>query len=182
MDGANDPDARAQNVVVANNTADNAAFGVSPGSEGVIFSGNTVTGDLPVAYNASATDPASPNYAARTLRDITFEGNAYNSTSQWTRCFGITGTVPTGQIALTGNTFTAPKFETGANQSAAVYVEAADLSGFSAISGNQWQKPVATVWVKDAVFYVFPKWSDPSGYLTAAQWAALPQVKSDIVR
>jgi hypothetical protein len=178
-DGTHDPDARAQNSWIEGNTVTGSIIAINPGVEGVMVFGNTITGtgigtDLGILINA--TDNASPVYVARMVKNATISGNKFSTTSTSANFIKVNGTIPAVQVALTNNTMNAANFTTGADGSAAVYVGAADLSAFASISGNHWPLPQKTTWVAGAAMYVWPIWSDPKGYLTPAQWNALPQV------
>ncbi len=184
-DGAHDPTASATWAVVKNNQVNNTLIQVLPGANHVAIEDNIVHNDGGNAFNINAQDLTTDSsgnwlYPNRNIADIEIFSNTAIDNQPFGNFIMVNYHANAGQISLTNNLFVDPVFETGAYQSAPVYVQDADLSAFSTISHNVWPTPVATLWVPGAEFYVAPSWGLASGYLTAAQWAKMPQVNGDV--
>jgi hypothetical protein len=120
-------------------------------------------------YSADTTDPLA------VLQDITITHNTglnYGTTGQFLE---ITGNDTSGDVTLTGNLYYAPSV-VAANLSCAVYIHEADLRAFNLIDGNIWDLSPANGMVSYIAGSAFP-----NGYLTADQWNAMAQVRTDLI-
>jgi hypothetical protein len=73
-------------------------------------------------------------------------------------------------INLINNLYIAPKLVVGDTSSGGVLVFDNDLSSFNKITGNVWPVPTATKYAEGGYMYVWPTWSNSSGYKTPTEW------------
>jgi hypothetical protein len=184
-DGTHDPNAQAQWIVVKNNEVHGSIIQIGAASNHVAIDNNVIWDIGGTGININSQDlttlpDGSLAYPNRNVTDLNIFSNTVISTAPFANFVTLRGHANAGQINLYSNLFIDPNFTTGADQSAAVYVEDNDLSAFAKISGNIWPTVVAATWIQNAEFYVAPQWGLANGYLTAAQWAARPQVSGDV--
>jgi PKD repeat protein len=78
---------------------------------------------------------------------------------------------------MVDNLYVAPELQAITYRASSLYITGDDLGDFSLISHNIWAD-APTSW--GGYNYVNASWYNPSSYLTAAQWNALPQVDDDL--
>ncbi len=184
VDGSKDPHGEARNVVVEHNNLINGNINIHPGAHDVAIRDNTIRLDLFPTIIVTATDDTKlpdgrPVYPDRNISNIQILRNTATNESRDGIFLMLHPGAPAGTVTLKGNTYIARNWTTGDNQDAAVFVMGNDLTSFAEISNNIWPAPRGRN--PTLVFYVFPKWYDPAGYLTADQWAKFPQVNGDKV-
>ncbi|HSU66184.1 MAG TPA: hypothetical protein VLJ39_04915, partial [Tepidisphaeraceae bacterium] len=113
------------------------------------------------------------------LTDVTITGNTGVSTGTNGQFLQVTGQMAPGTITLTQNLFIAPNLQLGWSSSAAVLVQAPDLSGFAQIADNIWPAPVTTTQGVAGVVNYVAGYASPTNYLTPAQWDAQNGVDND---
>jgi hypothetical protein len=82
-------------------------------------------------------------------------------------------------ISVVNNLYIAPHLLTGAGGAAPVFVYDSDLSSFDKITNNVWAMPTINQYAEGGINYVWPVWSNPSGYKTPAEWNAMNVVGTD---
>src|SRR5215217_3880999 len=82
-------------------------------------------------------------------------------------------------LVVVNNLYLAKNLVTGTSGSASVYVEESNLSSFTKITNNVWALATALKYAEGGMNYMWPDWSDSSGYKTAAEWNAYGQVGTD---
>jgi len=174
-DGLSDRNARWSQAVIEENQIDGQIH-VHHGASEVTIRNNTIRANSRVAISIEGDN----TQFARSTRDTRIEGNVVRNADAHGNLLRV-GPGATG-IKLIGNRYDAPNLETGAWASALVYVDGIDLSAFDEIRDNTWPATVKTLpFARGGVFYVWPTWADPKGYITLAQWNAMPKVADDRV-
>ncbi len=82
-------------------------------------------------------------------------------------------------VTLANNLYVAPKLITGSMASGSVNVEDSGLSSFTFIGNNVWADAKATIWAQNGQNYVWPSWSNASGYRDAREWNNFGVVGND---
>ncbi len=172
-DGLKFKEQRAKTFVVESNTFNSAPFEVQHGISDVMIRNNT----FGVDDNRSIVLDGYNSEFGRGISDVTIRDNVARNAGK-TGGFLLVG-AGVKEISLIGNRYVAPKLQSGASQTANVYVADKDLSGFASISDNTWSIGNPTRYANGGVMYVWPKWSDPAGYIDPNRWNALPAVKND---
>lgn len=177
-DGAHDQatrNSRTRFVVVENNKVNNAPIVIDTGIMHAIVRNNLVHQQSGATIIVHGTDRSIPG---RTVEDVRVLNNTGIIDGK-TQAFLAAWSAP-ASLTLDNNLLVAPNLQTGGDQTAAVYVQAKDLSGFAEIANNIWCLAKTAPYAHGGINYVWPKWADPQGYLTPDQWAQLPQVKGDL--
>ncbi len=173
------PDVRLQWAVAEGNTIDNAlhaedaALRIKAGTEHVMLRNNILLAPSQSAIQIAGYDPVMD----RTNIDI----RIYNNTAINGSLDGQFLNVGPGteQLRVINNLYAAPNLISGVNHTSNVYVEDSGLSGFSEIASNLWSIPAAFAWVPEGYHYVWPYWSDPSGYRSPEEWDGFFQVHDE---
>lgn len=178
-DGVSTPNLRISNVVIDGNTFNNANLAVTGGSDHVTIRNNLINRNYAEAILVNPTDTYTVNgkqiYAGRTITSLTIANNTYSSTGTSGNFLLVKTMGTAGQITLDNNVVVAPNYIPGANGTAAVYIAADAATAkaqFKEISGNVWSTEKPNSYAEGGYFYVWPTWSDKSGYLTPAEWAS----------
>jgi hypothetical protein len=172
-DGLKFKEQRAKTFVVESNTFNSAPFEVQHGISNVMIRDNTFVVD----DNRSIILDGYNSEFGRGISKVIIRDNVARNAGK-TGGFLLVG-AGVKDVWLIGNRYDAPKLAPGASQTANVYVADKDLSGFASISGNTWSIGNPTRYAGGGVMYVWPKWSDPAGYIDPRRWNALPVVKND---
>jgi PKD repeat protein len=164
-------------VVIDGNTIHNAQVYIAGAVHHAVVRNNVLDLEGSAQVVINPIDPAG--YASRYMSDITVTQNTGINPTLAGNFLEVRGAARPGTITLTNNLYSAPDLVTGANMSAAVLVDAADLSGFQVISGNVW--PAGGTQANGGVNYVWGTWFGP-GWQTADQWNAQSVVHNDTFR
>jgi hypothetical protein len=114
----------------------------------------------------------------RTSCDVRVLNNTVVNLAPSGRCVSLG---PGTEGVVVANTMdVAPFRETGSQGTAGAFVLDADL-GSSVFAHNLWAEPLVVGW-GGGWHYLWPWWSDPEGYRSPEEWAALPQVSGDRYR
>lgn len=161
-------------TVVEGNDVENAVIEAHTGATGIVIRNNIIhppTGNyglMVVGYNSEYQ---------RSVQDVRILNNTVISDDQWGGLLNVTGSVK--GITLDNNLFVDPNYQTGAYQSALVYVTGSDLSSFTQVKGNVYQVPKPLTYANGGYFYVWSNWADARGYLTPQEWDAYSQVSGE---
>jgi len=164
---------RSRVYVVENNLFRNGTLGVQHGLSDVTIRNNRFEVE---GIRCIEVDGADAIYA-RQCDNVTIENNTATNPGRRGGFLTVGGTV--GGIRLVGNTYTAPNLTTGSYETACVYVNDRTNNSFTTITRNTWTTGKPLPFANGGVMYVWPKWSDPRGYLTPAAWNALPNVTEE---
>jgi PKD repeat protein len=151
----------------------NANYEVFAGAEHLMIKNNVIKSDGGTCISIAEYDP-NMNRKALDIRIINNTGICQSTQGRFLAT--KSGSNP---ILVANNLYAAPNMETGAYQTASVFVEANSLSDFSAIQNNVWALPADYLWIDDAVNYQWPYWAHASGYKTPGQWESASQVVDD---
>ena len=142
------------------------------GAQHVDFRFNTLRVDNSHAIQVDAYDPDFD----RAVVDLTIHGNLVvnqGTTGKFAWIFeGTQG------LELTGNTYAAVSLQAGAYHTAAILIEAPDLSGFSVIDANTWPAPTAGGWTQGGNVFLGTVYDQP-GFLDPAEWNGEAKVGTD---
>jgi hypothetical protein len=161
-------------VVIDGNTIHNAQVYLAGAVHHAMVRNNVLDMQASAEVVVNPVDPAG--YASRYMSDITVTQNTGINMGTAGNFLEVRGVARPGTITLTNNLYSAPNLVTGANMSAAVLVDAPDLSGFQLINGNVW--PAGGDHANGGVNYVLGTWFG-SGWQTADQWNAQSAVHND---
>jgi len=170
--GLDDKAARFNWIVIENNTI-NSQFVFLMGSQHIMFRNNVVNANNTWGLEAEGYD----TQYARGVVDLTIANNTVVNSGTQGNFLHVDG--PVDGISLVNNLYVAPKLITGSNGSAPVFVFDSDLSSFSTISGNVWPAPTILQYANGGINYVWPTWSNTSGYKSPAAWNAYGVVGTD---
>jgi PKD repeat protein len=170
-DGMAIKDARFRYGVIDGNTFD-TKLAVDHGAERIMVRNNIInsrdTAILVEGYNSSY---------GRTTNDVTIVNNTvvnYEDSGRFV-------TVEDGAkgVTLANNLYVAPNLFAGAGATASVYVEDSGLGSFKFIGNNVWANAKSNLWAEGGQNYVWPSWSNSSGYRSASEWNGLSGVATD---
>jgi hypothetical protein len=174
---AQDPDyktVRTQWVVFEDNHLYNTGIGIVHGAEHVMIRNNVVERNGGVAFSVEGYDSAYE----RTASDVQIIGNtATNNSTQGNFLKTWAGNK---YLVVKNNVYVAPNLQTGAYNTAAMYVLAGNLNGFSEISGNIWPTVNALAYANGGTHYLWASWSNSEGYKDGKEWEAYSQVQNDV--
>jgi hypothetical protein len=171
-DGLGDKGARMQYVVAENNRVTGMTL-VEHGAEHVMLRNNIFYRDNTTAIDVSAYDYTY----GRGVVDLTLANNTVVNNGSIGNFLRLEG--PAQSISLVNNLYLAPNLYTGANGSAPVFVLQNDLSSFRTIHNNVWPNPNKAVYAEGGINYIWPSWSNATGYRTEAEWDSFGQVYSE---
>jgi PKD repeat protein len=156
--------------VIADNQLTETMIYVQSGTHHAMIEGNVVTNSAKQAFVFSGVDGQG-----RTSQDITLLNNTAIDTGTQGNFLRVWGHVD--GIVMKNNLWVAPNITPGSYATAAVYLNEANLSSFTEISGNIWPAPATTGgYAHGGMMYV----STPgNGYVTPDQWNALNGVQGD---
>jgi hypothetical protein len=117
----------------------------------------------------------------RQIMDVTIEDNTGVVTGALGTFLDILGDSPAGALSVKNNLFSAPDLVPGVNMAASVFIAGNSPAAVALFSHNIWAAPSPQYTEgPGAVNYIAPSGVlAASGYLTAAQWNALPNVQDD---
>jgi len=117
---------------------------------------------------------ASMNRSANNIKVL---NNTYKNSNSTVRFMDV------GQgasnVVVANNLVVAPAMVTWYSGSGNMWVQDSGLASFTNITRNVWAIPASTPDIPGARHYVWPYWSNASGYRTESQWEAFSQVVSD---
>ncbi len=117
------------------------------------------------------------SYNKPEITDIRIDHNTLIDDSTYCKFLQVDGAV--SGVSVTNNLMIAPNILWKGDSSGAVYVMAADLSGFTQISDNVWPLMPATS-RQAGDNYLHPTWGYvPGGFVPNATWDKLPQVQNE---
>lgn len=156
--------------VIADNQLTDTMVYVQSGTHHAMIEGNVITNSAKQAFVFSGVDSQG-----RMSQDITLLNNTAIDTGTQGNFLRVWGHVD--GIVMKNNLWVAPNIAPGGYSTAAVYLNEANLSSFTQISGNVWPAPTSTGgYAQGGMMYV----STPgNGYVTPAQWNAFSQVQGD---
>jgi hypothetical protein len=82
-------------------------------------------------------------------------------------------------ISVMNNLYVGPNIKTGQNTAAPIFVSSSDLSSFTKITNNVWAVGGILNYAQGGINYVWPMWSNSTGYRTPSEWNNMPQVGTD---
>src|SRR5688572_3787762 len=171
-DGLNQMESRWLWAIWENNVFHDETFMVESGTEHLDFRYNVLDFDNDWSMQIEGYDSTYN----RTSRDITIHGNvAINKGTQGQFLHTWAGIA---DVSVTDNIYIAPNLQFGPYQSAVMVVQAANLNGFTTISGNLWPANNTDGWAQRGVHYV-GSGNVQSGYMDQAEWLAFAVVGDD---
>ena len=170
-DGMNDKGARFRYGVIDGNTF-NTKVAIDHGAERIMFRNNVInSGDTAILVEGH-----NGSYG-RTTNDVTIVNNTVINKGDTGRFISVeSGAVG---VTLANNLYVAPNLTTGSGASASVYVADSDLSSFKFIGNNVWANAKANLWAQGGQNYVWPSWSNASGYRSGGEWNSMSVVGND---
>ncbi len=170
-DGMDDKGARFRYGVIDGNTF-NTRVAIDHGAERIMFRNNVInSGDTAILIEGH-----NGSYG-RTTNDVTIVNNTVINNRDTGRFISVeSGAVG---VTLANNLYAAPNLTTGSGASASVYVADNDLSSFKFIGNNVWANAKANLWAQGGQVYVWPSWSNASGYRTGSEWNGMSAVGTD---
>lgn len=174
-DGAGDRQARFSNARVQDNVQLEGTFFLQHGANHVTLTRNTIFRDDTQAIEIVGWD----NTYGRGDSDIVIDHNvAVNNGPLGRGNFLLVSSAAEG-ITLTDNVYVAPYLAPGGWGTAAVWVNAADLSMFRRIDGNTWPSGIrANSYAQGGVNFVDTTYSS-AGHKDMSEWNLLAQVGDD---
>jgi hypothetical protein len=170
-DGMNDKGARFRYGVFDGNTFD-TKVAIDHGAERIMFRNNVIKS----GETAILIEGRNSSYD-RTTNDVAIVNNTVINNNDTGRFISVEeGAVG---VTLANNLYVAPNLTTGSGASASVYVHGDDLSSFKSIGNNVWAKAESNLWAQGGQNYVWPSWSNASGYRDAGEWNGMSQVGTD---
>jgi hypothetical protein len=170
-DGMNDKGARFRYGVFDGNTFD-TKVAIDHGAERIMFRNNIITS----AETAILVEGRNGSYG-RTTNDIAIVNNTVVNNQDTGRFISVEeGAVG---VILTNNLYVAPNLTTGSGASASVYVHDGDLSSFKFIGNNVWANAKSSLWAQGGQNYIWPSWSNQSGYRDGGEWNGMSVVGTD---
>ncbi|MGB7158062.1 MAG: PKD domain-containing protein [Tepidisphaeraceae bacterium] len=171
-DGMSDKSARFRYGVFDSNVFD-TKFAVDHGAEYIMVRNNVLkSGDT-----AILVEGYDSTYG-RTTNDVTIVNNTVINNNSTGRFISVEDGA--NGVSLANNLYIAPNLTTGSGATASVYVHASDLSSFDFISNNVWANASATLWAQGGQNYVWPSWSNQSGYKSDSEWNGMSGVGTDV--
>jgi hypothetical protein len=173
-DGLSEKGSRFHNSVFENNIIQRSKFIVLHGANNTMFRNNIIKvldndwGVEVQGYNAEYG--RGVNNVAVLNNTVVNNGTAGN--------FLRVGGAASG-ISVANNLYLAPNLITGTSGAAPVFVYDDNLSSFTKISNNVWPMPSITKYAEGGINYVWPNWSNATGYKTPAEWNSISQVGTD---
>ena len=160
------------NSVIQNNQVYNVPITVYPGSHDISIRNNVIHRDSSIMIDVTGQD--SDGRQSSDIRIINNTGVNNGSAGIFLKVENhVNG------ITLDNNLLDQPNLAVGGYTTAPVYVVESSLSSFTTITGNVWQAPrTSYAFAKGGINFVGTAYLS-SGYLTASQWNALPQVGTD---
>ncbi|MEM7228596.1 MAG: PKD domain-containing protein, partial [Planctomycetota bacterium] len=143
------------------------------GAEHIVVRNNVIEGNGTPCVAMSGTQSST----GRTTRDVRILNNTGTNTSTLGRFLSVGS--GSDDLVLQNNLYVSPNLRTGASQTAIVYVLANSLNGFDDIRRNVWAIPDDFLWIDDGYHYVWPNWSNASGYKSPAQWESYGVVSNE---
>jgi hypothetical protein len=144
---------------------------IEPGASNVLVEGNVSYLDGNTEYYVNGYDTTNN----RGVVNAIITGNTVINSGPTGDFLSMDG--PASEITLTNNLYVAPNLVFGDNGAGGVYVETADLSSFSLISGNIWPVNNSSSQVDGDENFVGPAWLD--SYVSATTWNSFSQVQGD---
>jgi len=170
--GLNDIGARIRWTVFDGNVID-SKFKFLHGSEHTMFRNNVIRENNNTAIEI---DGYSTTYKRGTV-DVNIINNTAINTGANGKFLNVLGDVD--GIALVNNLYLAPNLKTGGNGSGVVFVFDSDLHSFTRITGNVWPVVSPDAYAQGGYFYVWPYFSNQSGYKTPSEWDAYGVVSNE---
>jgi hypothetical protein len=171
-DGLSDTAGRFRYGVLDGNVLDTKMF-VDHGAEHIMVRNNVVKS----ADTALLIEGYNSQYS-RTTVDVAILNNTFINTASTGRAVMVEKDA--SSVTLVNNLYVASNLTTGSGQSASVYVEDSDLSEFKLIDNNVWANASATLWAQNGQNYVYPSWSNQSGYKDSSEWNGMSPVGTDV--
>jgi hypothetical protein len=158
--------------VVQNNKVINTAINVYAGAHDISIRNNIIWRNGSAAINVEGQDGLG-----RQSADIRILNNTGINTGTQGQFLMVQN--HTDGILLENNLFDAPNLAVGANSTAPVFVDEANLSSFTYINGNVWQIPGTFYAFADGGINYVGEVYTSTGYLTQAEWNAQSEVGTD---
>jgi hypothetical protein len=172
QDGLAEKGARLNYTVLENNTF-NSEFFFLHGLNHTIFRNNV----MKVDNNAALEVDAYSNEYNRGVVDLTIVNNTVINKGSKGNFIRVLGDADS--LNLVNNLYLAPNLSVGTSGSAPVFVYWKDISMFDKITNNVWASPSIDKYAEGGINYVWPNWSNATGYKTPAEWEAYGQVGKD---
>jgi hypothetical protein len=186
-------------VYVVNNILSDSTVAISPSpgqtvdqtANWIVFDGNTINNAQLVidevghhvmvrnnVLNITATGqiaitPSGTTVPGALITDITISHNTGINTGQDGEFINVMTEPAPGSITIDHNVYCAANIRFGYGWDSAVWINAPDMKGFAAITGNIWPMP-NKVQTPNVV-----NWYKPQGWLTPQQWGSLPGVSDE---
>lgn len=171
-DGLRDKGGRFRYGVFDGNTF-NTKFGVDHGAERIMFRNNIINSSGDSAIRVEGRN----SQFGRTTNDVTIVNNTVVNKDSSGRFIQVEkGAVG---VTLANNLYVASKLTTGQRQAASVYVEDSGLASFKFIGNNVWAKANPLKYAQGGQNYVWPGWSNSSGYKDPGEWNRYGVVSTD---
>jgi PKD repeat protein len=161
-------------AVVESNRLAGESMIVRHGSAHVRLSSNLIQRDAAPAIDVWGYDGAMD----RTCSDVRVLHNTIINLAPSGR--GVSIGLDTAAVVVANNMYLAPHLETGSQGTANAFVADDSLDG-ACFAGNLWAEPAVVGW-GNGWHYLWPYWSDPVGYRTPEEWAALPGTQGERYR
>jgi hypothetical protein len=168
-------------IVYDGNTINNGQLSVNYVAHHVMLRNNilniTGTGQIPIVPSGGTT------IAGALLTDLTISYNTGINTGQDGAFITVFGEPAPSSITIDHNVYSAAGVRFGYGWDAAVWINAADMNGFTAISNNIWPAPNTRQTPNVVNWFSGTTQATPTnpagGYVTPQQWASLPHVSGD---
>jgi len=159
------------NVVVNNN------FLMQPGAHDLMYRNNVIQADGNTGFTINGQETSGGfNWQ---VQNVWIQNNTVTESGQWGGFLTISNGEATG-VHVVNNLFVDPTFETGYGE-AFITDNNNDMNSFAEISNNVWSVPSqVSSFAQGGYFFVGSNSSDPSGWLTPAQWEATGVPKGDV--
>jgi hypothetical protein len=160
-------------AVFENNTIADGPLIVEHGTDRVMVRNNVFDADSSFAieiegYNSSYN---------RGVSDVRIVNNTATNSGSKGNFLKVQGDVD--GIQLVNNLYLAPNLYTGSSATSPVLVFDSNLNSFDRIANNVWGNPSKSSYAEGGINYVYPYWSNRSGYRTPSEWNAFSQVGTD---
>lgn len=170
-DGLRDKSARFRYGVLDGNTVNTKVY-IDHGAERIMFRNNVINSGETGIY----VEGRNSSYG-RTTSDVAVLNNTVVNKASTGRFISVEKDAI--GVILANNLYVAPNLTTGSGASASVYVADDGLSSFKFIGNNVWADAKASLWADRGQNYVWPSWSNASGYRTGGEWNAFGTVGTD---
>jgi hypothetical protein len=174
-DGLKIPGYQSQRLsyIVAEGNRFNDSIDIDHGTEHSMLRNNVIRVDNDYGIKV---DAYSPTYQ-RGVVDLNIVNNTELTYGDSGNFLKVTGAA--SGISVMNNLYVGPNIKTGQNTAAPIFVSSSDLSSFTKITNNVWAVGGILNYAQGGINYVWPMWSNSTGYRTPSEWNNMPQVGTD---